>query len=74
MWIHILLSILIVTVAGLAFAWTSHKLGRGEHRIGCGAGKCGACNPENEGAECPNESEKEDEPSFMDAFPKNQSD
>lgn len=67
---HILLSIVIVTIAGLAFALTSHKLGRGDKRIGCGAGKCGACNPDNAGAACPNESD-DDDTSFLDALPVN---
>jgi len=70
---HILLSIVIVTIAGLAFALTSHKLGRGDKRVGCGAGKCGACNPDNEGAVCPNESVDND-PSFLDALQVNRPD
>ncbi|MCD4654264.1 hypothetical protein K8T06_10055 [bacterium] len=53
---HIILSIIIVTIAGTAFAFTSHLLGRGDKRIGCGAGKCGVCNSENEGLPCPEES------------------
>lgn len=81
---HIILSIIIVTLAGLAFAFTSHKLGRGDKRIGCGAGKCGACNSENQGQSCPNEdqnlngdSQEEndtDQSSFLDAMPDNRRD
>jgi hypothetical protein len=50
---HIILTIVIVAIAGLAFAFTSHKLGRGDKRVGCGRGECSACNPEHRNTECP---------------------
>jgi len=69
MLIHIILSIIIVSIAGLAFAYTSYKLGRGDKRIGCGGGTCGSCNPNNTGQSCP--TEIQEETSFMDAMPTN---
>ncbi|MGB3976025.1 MAG: hypothetical protein WBM02_10220 [bacterium] len=53
MLIQILLTIAILAVLGFAFAITSHYLGRGDKRVGCGRGECSSCNPNNKNVECP---------------------
>lgn len=50
---HILLTFAILAALGFAFALTSHLLGRGDKRVGCGRGDCSACNPESDNVECP---------------------
>ncbi|MBN1296217.1 hypothetical protein JXA80_05505 [bacterium] len=70
MWTNIMLSIVIVTIAGAAFALTSLKLGRGDRRTGCGAGRCAACNPDaHPDTACPTPAS--DEPSMLSGMPSN---
>lgn len=52
MWTHIVLTIIVVTIAGAAFGITSHLLGRGDKRPGCGRGDCGACKTGSPNPDC----------------------